>query len=127
TNTSVLTVKGAKINPNATTVPRSVMKHAPSTVLPYSVVLKPNSIITAYTTATDVVDMATPASQLAAGSHPSSHRAAAAQPRKGAKKLTSPTAVASFHLRRNTSGSSSAPARKVRTIAPAPARNLIHP
>src|SRR5262249_18595809 len=100
------------------------MKHAPSTGLPYSVVLKPNPIITAYPTATDVVDMATPASQLAAGSHPSSHRAAAAQPRKGAKKLASPTAVASFHLRRNTSGSSSAPARNVRTIAPMPERNL---
>jgi uncharacterized protein with FMN-binding domain len=30
---------------------------------PYSVVLKPNSIVTAQTTATDVVDSATPASR----------------------------------------------------------------
>ena len=44
---SVLSVKGAKSSPKATTVPRSVTKQAASTVLPYSVVLKPNSIITA--------------------------------------------------------------------------------
>src|SRR5712692_10285824 len=59
-----------------------------------------------------------PASQLASTPHPSSQRAAAAQPKNGAKKLISPTAVASFHLRRNTSGSSSAPARKVSTMVP---------
>jgi hypothetical protein len=45
--TIVFIVNGAKIKPSATTVPRSVMKHAASTVLPYSVVLNPNSIITA--------------------------------------------------------------------------------
>ena len=64
-------MNGAKINPSATTVPRSVTKHAANMVLPYSVVLKPNSIITAYTTATEVVDIATPASQLGITSHPS--------------------------------------------------------
>src|SRR5271157_3919407 len=69
--------------------------------------------------------MATPASQLGIVSHPSRKWAAAAQPRKGRKKLTSPTAPASFHLSLNTCGSSSAPARKVRTIAPRPERNLI--
>src|ERR1019366_4115593 len=42
----------------------------------------------------------------------------------GKKKLASPTAVASFHLRLNTAGSSSAPARNVSTIAPMPERNL---
>src|SRR5439155_16334005 len=68
-----------------------------------------------------------PASQLASTPQPSSQRAAAAQPKNGAKKLISPTAVASFHLRRNTSGSSSAPARKVSTLAPVPESNLIHP
>src|SRR4029450_1049440 len=36
-----------------------------------------------------------------------------------------PTAVASLQRWRNTAGSSSAPARKVSMIAPAPARNLI--
>ena len=44
---SVFTVNGAKIRPSATTVPRSVIKQAARMVLPYSVVLKPNSIITA--------------------------------------------------------------------------------
>ena len=68
-----------------------------------------------------------PASQLAAGSQPSTQRAAAAHTKNGAKKLTRPTAVASFHLRRNTFGSSSAPARNVSTIAPVPERNLIQP
>jgi len=35
-----------------------------------------------------------------------------------------PTAPASFQRSRNTTGSSSAPARKVRSIAPVPERNL---
>src|SRR5580704_18162773 len=43
----------------------------------------------------------------------------------GKKKLASPTAPASFHLSLKTSGSSSAPARNVRMIAPIPERNLI--
>src|SRR5215472_9621766 len=42
----------------------------------------------------------------------------------GKKKLASPTATASFHLTRKTNGSSSAPARKVRTMAPTPDRNF---
>ena len=37
----------AKISPSATTVPKSVTKHAARMVLPYSVVLNPNSSITA--------------------------------------------------------------------------------
>src|SRR5580658_805544 len=52
--------------------------------------------------------------------------ATAAAPRNGAKKPTRPTAKASFHLVRKIPGSSSAPARNVRTIAPVPARNEIH-
>src|SRR5215467_6603708 len=68
--------------------------------------------------------MATPASQLGITSHPSSQRAAAAQPRNGNAKLASPTETASFHLARKTTGSSSAPARNVSTIAPMPERNL---
>ena len=44
--------------------------------------------------------------------------------RNGKKKLARPTAAASFHLSLNTTGSSSAPARNVRTIAPMPDRNL---
>src|SRR5260370_16522575 len=126
-NTNVFTVNGAKMKPNATTVARSVMKQAAKTTLPYAVAFNPNSSITAYTTATDVVDMATPASQLASGCQPSSHRAAAAQPRNGATKLTNPIAQASFHCLRKTTGPSSAPARKVSKIAPAPERNCIHP
>src|SRR5271163_4817756 len=60
----VLIVNGANMRPRATTVPRSLMKQAASTVLPYSVTLNPYSNMTAYTTATEVVDIATPASQL---------------------------------------------------------------
>jgi len=44
---SVLTVKGAKMKPSASTVPRSLMKQAASTVLPYSVLFSPNLSITA--------------------------------------------------------------------------------
>ncbi|MNN32153.1 hypothetical protein D3C81_1458660 [compost metagenome] len=69
--------------------------------------------------------MAIPASQLAGGSQPSPQRASAAQPRNGTAKLTRPMAVACFHCLRNTCGSSSAPARKVSRMAPAPERNLI--
>ena len=70
--------------------------------------------------------MATPASQLGITSQPSKLCAAAAQPRKGKKKLASFTAAASFHFSLNTTGSSSAPARNVKTIAPIPERNLTH-
>jgi hypothetical protein len=47
-------------------------------------------------------------------------------PRKGARNPIIPTADDSFHLERKTAGSNSAPARKVRTMAPVPARNVIH-
>ena len=53
------------------TVPRSVMKQAPKMPFPKSVLLNPVSNITAYTTAMDVVDSATPQSQLAWALHPS--------------------------------------------------------
>src|ERR1700676_4787818 len=49
----------------------------------------------------------------------------AVHPKKGATKPTRPMRLASFHLIRNTAGSSSAPARNVRTMAPVPERNLI--
>ena len=45
-------------------------------------------------------------------------------PQERKKKLASPTAAASFHFNLKTTGSSSAPARKVRTIAPMPERNF---
>src|ERR1700691_1313957 len=64
TKISVLMVNGEKINPSAITVPRSLMKQAARIAFPYSVTLKPSSNITAYTTATDVVERATPQSQL---------------------------------------------------------------
>ena len=44
------------------------------------------------------------------------------QPRNGPKKPAMPTASDSRHLVLKIAGSSSAPARKVRTMAPAPAR-----
>jgi len=61
---SVFMVNGEKINPSAITVPRSLMKQAARIALPYSVTLNPSSSITAYTTATEVVESATPHSQL---------------------------------------------------------------
>ena len=60
----VLMVKGEKISPSAITVPRSLMKQAARIDLPKSVLLNPSSSMTAYTTATEVVLRATPASQL---------------------------------------------------------------
>src|ERR1035438_9360421 len=65
TKMTVLMVKGAKIRPSAITVPRSFTKQEARMPFPKSVSLKPVSSITAYTTATEVVDRATPASQLA--------------------------------------------------------------
>ena len=67
-----------------------------------------------------------PASQLEAGDQPSANRAMAAQPKKGAAKLTNPTTSTSFHRVRMVAGSSSAPARKVRTTAPVLAMKTSH-
>lgn len=58
------------MRPSAPTDMRSVTKQATKIVLPYSVVLKPNSSVTVYTMAAEVVDMAIPASQLGITSHP---------------------------------------------------------
>jgi hypothetical protein len=81
--------------------------------------------ITAYTTATDVVESATPDSQLAWDDHPRTWRAYAAHPRNGGAKLTRPMTPVSRHFVRSTAGSSSAPARKVRNTAPVAERNVI--
>src|SRR5271170_8274866 len=64
TKTSVRNVNGAKMSPNAMTVPKSLTKQAARMAFPKSVVLNPSSNMTAYTTATEVVDSATPQSQL---------------------------------------------------------------
>src|ERR1035438_2140574 len=53
--------------------------------------------------------------------------ATAAAVRNGPKKPTRPTPIASFHFVRKIFGSSSAPARKVSTMAPVPARKLTQP
>src|SRR5512147_2060790 len=81
--------------------------------------------MTAYTTATEVVDSAIPASQLASWLQSSQNQVTAVQPKKGTRKLISPTAVASFHFALKIAGSNSAPARKVSRMAPVPDRNLI--
>ena len=52
-------------------MPRSVTKQAARISLPRSLRFRPVSIITAYTTATEVVDRAIPAILLAPGSQPS--------------------------------------------------------
>lgn len=64
TKITVRIVNGEKIRPRAMTVPRSFTKHAARIAFPNSVLLRPSSNITAYTTATEVVERATPASQL---------------------------------------------------------------
>ena len=61
---TVLIVNGEKIRPRAMTVPRSFTKQAARMAFPKSVTLNPSSNMTAYTTATEVVESATPASQL---------------------------------------------------------------
>jgi len=62
TKITVRIVNGEKIRPRAMTVPRSFTKHAARIAFPNSVLLRPSSNITAYTTATEVVERATPAS-----------------------------------------------------------------
>lgn len=68
-NTRVFEVNGAKMSPQAITVPRSLIKQVPRMPLPYSLLLKPVSSMTAYTTAMEVVESATPAKRLAEGCH----------------------------------------------------------
>src|SRR5574341_1446413 len=53
TKTRVRRLNGEKIRPSASTVPRSLTKQAARIALPNSVMLKPSSSITAYTTASD--------------------------------------------------------------------------
>jgi hypothetical protein len=83
TKISVFNVNGEKMSPSAITVPRSFTKHAARMALPYSVTLNPSSSITAYTTATEVVESATPASQLDMIDQCNRKCATAAQPRNG--------------------------------------------
>ena len=61
TKTSSHRLKFAKSEPRARTVPKSVMKHAARMVFPKGVSPRPPSIMTAYTTATEVVESAIPA------------------------------------------------------------------
>src|SRR5262249_19747953 len=84
------------------------------------------SSITAYTTATDVVESATPASQLARASQPSPNRATSIAPKNGARNPTRPSPRVSRQLSRSAAGSSSAPARKVSMIEPPPAKKTTH-
>src|SRR5262245_19968424 len=74
----------------------------------------------------EVVERAPPHRQLALGAQPNEYYAIAAQPRNGATNPTSPTTLTSANLTRITSGSSSAPARKVSTTAPEAARKRTH-
>ncbi len=127
TNAAILQVKGAKLNPNASTVPRSWTKQVPRIPLPNSVRLKAVSSISAYTTAMmEVVDRAMPASQAARASHPSPQWTTAALPKNGARNPSAPTTESSRTSRRITSGSSSAPAKKVSSTVPAEARKRSH-
>src|SRR5438105_137980 len=84
-NTNVRMVNGEKIKPSAITVPRSFTKHAARIPLPKVVRLNPNSSMTAYTTATDVVDKAMPQSQLELADQCKMNLATAAAPRNGPK------------------------------------------
>src|SRR5712691_6595828 len=80
---NVRTVNGEKIKPRAMTVPRSFTKHAARIPFPKLVRLNPNSSITAYTTATDVVDNAIPPSQLERTDQCKTYRATADAPKNG--------------------------------------------
>src|SRR5580658_8969285 len=98
TKMSVLSVKGEKINPKAMTVPRSLTKHEARIAFPYSVVLNPSSSITAYTTATEVVERATPQSQLDITVQCKTKCAISVHPKKGPKKPARPMTRDSRHL-----------------------------
>ena len=111
-------------SPSAITVPRSVTKHAARMSLPSGVSLRPVSTITAYTTATEVVDMASPAICAARSPHPNTNCANIQASANGAAKLTTPSARLAFQNFLMTALSSSAPARNVRTSAPRLARKL---
>ncbi len=102
------------------------MKQAARISFPISVALSPVSAMTAYTTATEVVDNAIPAICEARHSQPKIQYAPNHAPRNGSTKATTPIATAGFQCVRSEMGSISAPARKVSSTAPNPARKLIH-
>src|SRR5271156_4158834 len=86
TKITVRMVNGEKMRPKAMTVPKSFTKQAARIAFPNSVLLRPSSSITAYTTATEVVERATPASQLDITVQCKTKCAISVHPKKGPKK-----------------------------------------
>src|SRR6185312_1123632 len=115
-----------KIADSAIAVHMSVTKQADMTSLPIRVELSPVSTSTAYTTASDVVDSAVPAISDALSVQPSSQADTAHETRKGPAKDTSPMLTEAPKRSLKSSGSTSAPARNVRTIDANDAMNASH-
>ena len=115
-----------KIADSASAVPMSVTKHALMISLPIRVWLSPVSTSTAYTTASEVVDSAVPAISAAFVLHPSARSASSVATTNGPTNDTTPIASDAPSRSRKSSGSTSAPARKVSTIDANDATNTNH-
>src|SRR5207247_3102193 len=124
-NTSSQTLKLAKRPPSATTVPKSVMKHAARIILPIAVSLNPPSIITAYTTATEVVETAMPAICAWCKDQPKPNCATNQTTANGAANESAPIRTLTRQLALSETGSISAPARNVSTPLPSSARKFV--
>src|ERR1035441_8438561 len=104
TNTASDILKSANSTPSASTVPKSVMKQAASSVLPMGVLPSPPSIITAYTTATEVVDSAIPAIHAWWRGQPSTNCANSHTPRNGNRNESIPMLMLARRLARSETG-----------------------
>src|SRR6266581_4510783 len=126
TKTSSQMLKSANNVPSAKTVPKSVMKHAARIILPIAVSLNPPSIITAYTTATEVVESAMPAICAWCKDQPKTNCANSQTTTNGAANERTPINTLTRQLALRETGSISAPARNVSTPLPSKARKFVH-
>ncbi len=111
---------------SASAVPRSVTNVAAMIVLPISVFVSPVSTSTAYTTANEVVDIAIPAISDCRMSQPATKYANRPAPTNGSRNESPPMRTDPLSFRRNSDGSTSAPARNVSTMPANEARKSIH-
>src|SRR5437764_1400585 len=105
-----------KMADSASAVPISVTKHADMSSLPTRVAFRPDSTNTAYTTARLVVDSAVPAISDALSVQPRTSYDTSHATTNGPTNETTPIDSDAQNRSRKSSGSTSAPAKKVRTI-----------
>jgi hypothetical protein len=125
-NTNSQILKCANNVPRPSTVPKSVMKHAARIILPIDVSLKPPSIITAHTTATDVVESATPAICACCMAQPKANCATSQTTANGRANETTPVSTLTRQFALSKCGSISVPIRNVSTPLRSNSRKLVH-